>query len=158
MLQISLLEFAKSGMFGPIEVGMLRNEVELALGNPTHISPPSNNTSTADIWKYGDFEFHFFDDAVLTIFTDWFEVPQGGPELQIDPWILRARLARSDFEQALNQSNISFKKRPSRHNEDETEIITKGRVCFAFRDRENDWGPSGLCAFHTIGERTVGNE
>lgn len=137
-------------MFGPVEVGTQRNTVQVALGDPTDLGLPPTTLATADIWKYGDFEFHFFDDTVISIFTDWFEVPTAGPALKIDPWILHAGLVRSDFQQALTQADLPFTVRPSRHNEDETEIITAGDVCFAFRNRENEWGSAGLCAFHTL--------
>ena len=149
MLRISLQEFARSGSLGSIKPGTCRSDVMGFFGQPSDWGLPPTTIDAADIWKYGDFEIHFLDDSVWMIFTDYFDVPRGGDTIDIDPWILRSGLDCADLQNALNASDISFTSQPNRHNVDETDIITIGRVYFTFREKDNEFGPSGLCAFHT---------
>ncbi len=149
MLRVSLREFARTGAFGSVMPGTVRSDVFRLLGQPSDWGLPPKKLNTAEIWKYGDIEIHFFRDSVWMIFTDYFDVPRGGDSFELDPWILRAGLDCDAFQNALNASNISFILQPNRHNIDEKDIITAGRVYFTFREKDNESGPSGLCAFHT---------
>ena len=108
MPKVSLLEFARTGNFGPLRAGNDRSKVLEVLGTPPTWGPSKETIDTAPIWKFGDFEFHFSGDYLFMIFTDWFEVPTGGNQIQLDPWILHAELMREDFEAALSNEGIPF--------------------------------------------------
>ena len=155
MSKVSLLEFARTGAWGPLRAGNDRGKVCEVLGEPPLWGPSEETIETATIWKYGDFEFHFLDDYLTTIFTDWFEVPNAGDAIEVDPWILHVELMLEPFKGALRNEGISFATSPNKYkNPDEWDVITAAGTLFTFRERDNDYGPAGLCAFchHNWGE------
>ena len=149
MVDASLLDFARTGAFAEIEVGHERSHVEAILGRPNDWGIAPEPIETAQIWKYGDIEFYFHDHELWMIFTDSFDVPTGGPSIALDPWIVRYGMSRQAFENALQASGIGFTTIANRHNEDETDLTTQTMVTFTFRERQNEYGPAGLCAFQS---------
>lgn len=155
MAKVSLLEFARTGAWGPLRAGNDRAKVREVLGEPPLWGPVEETIETATIWKYGDFEFHFLEDYLTTIFTDWFEVPTAGGAIDLDPWILREGLQCKVFEDALRKEGISFSTGPNRYkNPGEWDVVTDAQSVFTFREEENEFGPEGLCVIyhHNWGE------
>lgn len=93
-MKVSLKDFVRTGRFGSVALGQSRADIRGHLGEPDDTSAPTRKRRTPQIWKYGDFEFHFLDhaDALAMIFIDQFEVPAGGKTVSVDPWILRRSL------------------------------------------------------------------
>jgi hypothetical protein len=116
-LQISVLDFIRTGAFGPARLGMKREELETALGRPEGSGcGKSPGYSKAAIWTYGAFEFHFTpDDELWLIFTDHldevaYETDRRSHDL--DPWILgelgKDIPTRCQVEEALRDEQIAF--------------------------------------------------
>lgn len=110
-MKVSLKELIETGCFGPVRLGMNREEVESSLGAPDDVGGTSRKYRKPSIWKYGDIELHFVlrADSLFLIHLDGFDVPTGGKSINLDPWVIRGTLALSDAEQHLSRSGIEYK-------------------------------------------------
>ncbi len=79
-----MLELVRSGMFGPLRHGMTREELRHLLGAPP-LWGTQQSEDHADIWRYGDIEFHFDKLEVSFIFSDQENLTGGSSALEIDP-------------------------------------------------------------------------
>ena len=114
MVSISLKDFAVTGAFGPVTLGYVREALEVALGEPEATGGESRKHRRPNIWKYGDVEF-FFDRVggeLDMIHIDRFNGSGGTPEgwggLQLDPWVIRAGLAREVFIHAVEDAGCDY--------------------------------------------------
>ena len=124
MAEINLLEFFKTGQFGPVRIGMTRRQVKILIGLPDNYSAP-------DIWEYGGVELHFDsakstnpDNHQLTRIT-FNPIYLAAPEkwqTDISPWVFGSYFGptRQELKQALMQAAISYveAKQPSSQNQE----------------------------------------
>lgn len=86
-IAVSMLDFLRTGEFGPLKLGTSRTELQGCLGNPENWGPYQKAQQHAAVWKYGDIEFYFDDSGTLwIIFSDHVEVLNGGKAIDLDPW------------------------------------------------------------------------
>ncbi len=112
MISVSMMEFLRTGAFGPIHLGMPRTDVEEILAPPNAMSTTTSDNGLPAIWKYGDIEMHFEpNDNLSSIYTDEFDVPSGGQAIDLDPWILRRGIPWSEVEPQLAARHISYSER-----------------------------------------------
>ena len=57
-MKASLKELIESGGFGPVKLGMTREEVESSLDAPDDVGGTSRKYQKPSIWKYGDIELY----------------------------------------------------------------------------------------------------
>lgn len=139
LITVSLQEFARTGRFGPIQPGMLRDELKSILGEPDCWGGPNaESTHTADIWKYGDIEFYLWKtDVLYQIHSDDFtgdnETPTGRNRMLVDPWIVRGFMDHRDFEKALRQLAIPHSIERCRFVPTMLNITTDCGACFRFQ-------------------------
>jgi hypothetical protein len=96
---ISLKDFALTGNFGPVRIGMSKNEVIQLLGRPS--GEATLNAGHVDV-QYGNYEF-FFDrgNVLYAIQNDRCDpkfpkmVEFRNRRFKIDPWVLRAPLTHT---------------------------------------------------------------
>lgn len=102
--------FLASGSLGPIGLGAERSFVETTFGPPDDFDAESQGPQSAQIWKYGDVEFHFDSDRVWLIHIDRFSGsdarPAGNAGLELDPWVTADGLPLDAFVDALKQSGL----------------------------------------------------
>lgn len=114
MIDINVLDFLRTGKFGPLALGMTREDVLDFLGPPDDYSVPRRRRRTSDILKWGDFEFYFSgaQDCLTTIFMDTFTgpsgTPQGGSRLRLETWVLREGLPRKEFEEQAKSAGLTL--------------------------------------------------
>ena len=125
----SLEDFARTGQRGPLAVGRTRDEVLKSLGAPSDFSA-EKTVQQSTIWKYGDVEGYFADDVVWLLHFDWFDVPNGGPTLRIEPWVVRRGLPLNELEDALRRSSIAFSAARDPANPDCVKVVTSAGVAF----------------------------
>lgn len=135
MINISLLEFIKTGNFGSLRERVGREEILALLGPPDEFScNPSEEESVyvllpgggseyrpateprerdhAGIWFYGDFEIHFTKRAVdavaWMVYTDHFDQTElsGGASLKVDPWVIEKGLRLDSFLEQLKEAQL----------------------------------------------------
>lgn len=109
---VRLEEFLRSGEFGPVRIGMSRDQLLLTLGEPERLGGTSSSQPVPLIWKYGDVEFHFDlrTGLLALVYADSFSTPRGALGLQVEAgWLLGglgldeglARLASADLAHAM---------------------------------------------------------
>lgn len=103
---VSMLEFLRTGNFGPIKLGMPHSQLFLLLGFPSKYS----NASLSFSWVYGNIEFHFHESGFLwLIHSDYFRpVPNAGTNVEIDNWILCFGTPLTNVERELTKQGIKF--------------------------------------------------
>lgn len=146
MVGVSLLEFARSGTFGPVGLGLDRRRTVRLLGAPDEWGAPFKSFKKAAIWKYGTTEFHFSRDVIWLIHSDDFDVPDGGSRLDLEPWVLHRGMALSALERAMTAAAIPRRIEPCRYEPGAVVLTTAPGVRFVFT--ETDHSPAlGLSAF-----------
>ena len=110
MVEVSLKELIQSGNFGPIQLGMNREQVKSFLVEPDDWSVGSRKYSQPTILKYVDVEFHFDprDGDLWLIHLEEFDAPSGGKMVKLDPWIIRASVTVSEVEEYLSRNGIWY--------------------------------------------------
>jgi len=61
-------KFASTGDICPIQLGMSRNDLRAAFGEPDDVGGTAREHSGPAIWVYGGLEFHFDDAACGELF------------------------------------------------------------------------------------------
>ena len=133
MIYVSLLDFMRSGRFGPVVLGATRERLRRRLGEPDALGGTSRRQRVPTIWKYGDVEFHFGREAdrLWMIFMDDFQVPSGGSRFGVDPWIIDRGLPLGELKRQLRALDVTYEV-----NQDEAagarELVTPGGVHLAY--------------------------
>ncbi len=111
-IAVSMQDFLRTGQFGPVRLGLSRRQLRGLLGEPENWGPTPRAQHNAGIWKYGDIEFffHFQEDTLTTIFADHIEKFQGGPAIEIDPWIFHGGLLGADALDQFSAASIAFER------------------------------------------------
>jgi hypothetical protein len=117
---------------------MSRGEVRDALGPPTDWLA-GKRVERSPLWKYGDVEL-YFDDAhkLRRIHFDWFEVPTGGPTLELHPWVIRRGLPLPELEAALRAEDIPYDSARDKYNPECVRAVTAARVDFLVQVEGDD--------------------
>lgn len=108
-IQIDLLEVFKSGKFEFIKPGQARGWILNNFPDPDDYTA-GETLLTSDIWRYGNIEFHFHEDRLIHIFTDYITSLDGGENIEIKKWILEESvpLTVQFVTQRLISERISF--------------------------------------------------
>ena len=155
---VSLLDWLRTGCFGPLRLGQTRAAVALFLGPPDDVGGTSRRYRRPTIWKYGDFELYFSPggDALSGIQTDTFTMPHGGPHVQIDPWHLRNGVAQQTIAKALISAGITYRSTAPPHLSGTTQLTTSSGVWLHFAAESIDTRETGgLCAMGQSARTTV---
>ena len=117
MLSISLVEFFRTGQFGPVRLGMTRQEVYDFLGEPDGYGSPNTHLMEARVWLYDAIELHFSDaeaSPLWLIFSDHLSYPDwwGTSErVELDAWIFAGgrQPSKKEIENNLAEINLPYK-------------------------------------------------
>ncbi len=131
-MRASLKEFLRDGRFGSIELGAGRAAIEQLLGLPEAWEAKAHNYQQANIWKFGDIEFYFQNDALWMIFMDDFKVPTGGNKIDLDAWAISAHLTCSQAEAHLSSAAIPYQKGNFPYTDNGVRLITGAGTLLAF--------------------------
>lgn len=139
MVPVSLREFLSTGRFGPVGLGATREAVRRAFGPPDDRDARARTDEAAGIWKYGDIELHFGkgggDASLWLVYADAFSVPQGGPNIDLDPWILSRALCQHVAEAELTAAGVAYTSGRYDWDEDAEEIRTSAGVSLIFEGK-----------------------
>lgn len=159
-VSISLLEFFRTGLFGPLSLGMPRAQVEAALGAPDDYAVLSRRASRqhrpeehwkySKIWRYGGVELMFDgQDDLWGVHIEHLArvVPAGGEKMRLDPWILRPGLSVAEAEAALQAQQITYRLRPDPFDNALVHLAleTGPLLYFVVSDGQDTAEPGGLC-------------
>lgn len=120
-MKIHLKDFALTGHFGPVKIGMKKDNVLEILGNPDHEEAFSTGST---VILYGSYEFYFdTESATLTaIQNDHLQaidfnnegcIPFKNDKFEIDTWFLKSNqnINRSEVKALLEADGISFQEK-----------------------------------------------
>ena len=126
-IEISIFDFFKYGKFDYIT---LEQTKEWILNN--FPDPDSQSKyKWGDIWQYGNIEFTFSENKLVSIFSDKFDNFNGGDNLLIDNWILDEKDSNLiHILKILNENNIDYKKKT--FNSDNIKITLESGVTLCF--------------------------
>ena len=108
-ISVSLRDLILKETFECVRLGVTKEWLSKNFPEPDgYLADESAETS--NIWRYGNLEFHFYKDILYMIFTDYVEYVDGGPKLDLDPWILKSGESSflMDWVQLLTQENRDF--------------------------------------------------
>lgn len=114
IVHVTLEDFLRTGVFGPIKFGMSREELRLILGEPDYCHQRRKDKHPT-LLQYGDFEFYFLssqDNRLCTIYLHHFNDIKGNERLNVESWGLKGRMPLSEVEEKLSASGISFQHTP----------------------------------------------
>jgi hypothetical protein len=108
-IEISLFDFFKYGKFDCIKLGQTK---EWVLNNFPDADSQYEN-KPFDILKYGNIEFHFYNNILFLIFSEEFGNFNEGKSLIIDKWILKKpnKLKLLNVLEKLNENGIDYEKK-----------------------------------------------
>jgi hypothetical protein len=146
IINVSLKEFLRTGIFGTIKFGMSSHKIQELLGTPDFVFTGSRSTKPTG-FEYGDVEFYFIstkDNRLCAIYLDEFDVPKGNQILNIDAWQLRSGKSQAEIETALIQAGIKFQ--PTKMPDPTMNgIVTEGGVQLGFIFEADEFSaPKGL--------------
>jgi hypothetical protein len=84
--------FASTGDICPIRLGMFRDELRAAFGEPDDVGATSRKRPRGAIWVYGGLEFHFDPGAGDELFLIYRDTPEGVVETSLSRLQLDAEL------------------------------------------------------------------
>ena len=108
---VSLQEFAKTGAFGPVKLGMTQSDIRFLFGEPDAEGGTSRKRRRPSIWKYGDYEFTF-ERRTWTLALIHFEPKcgqQDGTQFTVDPWVFMRDVTYPQLIQGLEQEDLVWK-------------------------------------------------
>ena len=117
-IQVDIRNFFLSGKFDFLELGQTQVWILANFPDPDWYDESAFRYRKNDIWRYGEWEFHFADGRLNMIYTDCFQNKtdgcklSGGVALDLDAWILNdaANLTLQKVIYELNQNDIDFEK------------------------------------------------
>lgn len=111
-ITVSMLDFLRTGQFGPVHLGISRDQLRDYLGEPEAWSlgssrHPTRTPARAAVWKYGDVEFHFNGNTLVLIFADHVRILKGGEAIDLNPWVLSGKATVKQVLSDLEAAQIS---------------------------------------------------
>jgi hypothetical protein len=109
-ITIDLLEFVKSGQFDFIKLGQTKEWILQNFPDPDGFDD-SAAVYAHPIWRYGNIEFHFSQNELTSIYSDYIDELSGGSSLELKKWIFSVpqNLTLPYVMEQLNQQRIDFK-------------------------------------------------
>lgn len=109
MIEISLLNFIKTGKFGSVEIGQSIEYIKSTFPQPDDIWDADNDTY---IWRYGVFEFHFISGELTLLWCDNLSFLENPDKKQyvMDKWLLDEpnKMTFSYFCFLLEQEGVNY--------------------------------------------------
>jgi hypothetical protein len=138
-VQLSLVQFLRTGNLGPIRLGMTAVEVEAVLGKPDATGNTSRKHRWPSVWRYGDVEFGFDPKQRLLVYLS--VVPPidstGGTRfnqnVRLDTFGVDGSTSPDRLEHLLAAHNVPYVRRQSPEAEEGYELLVSGQVLAIFR-------------------------
>jgi len=110
LIKIDLKKFFKLGEFDFVKLG--KTKEWLTYNFPYPDDHDEDSLESASIWRYGNVEFHFDNDKLTMIFSDYLYGLEGGEGLELDLWFLTSQepLTLIDVMIELHKEKIEYRK------------------------------------------------
>jgi hypothetical protein len=102
-----MIDFLRTGAFGPLTLGASREHVRRAFGEP---ETASSGIRLPAVFRYGDFEFHFAPrtDVLHRIRSERFGRFHAGDQVELDPWWMGTEATLEQAQGELANVGISL--------------------------------------------------
>lgn len=133
--------FFKYGKFDFIKIGKSKEWILNNFPDPDFLerNPEIRNSP---IWNYGNLEFHFEQDTLFMIFSDYIEELNGGKSLKLNKWFLNKtdELTLIEVIKKLIDEKINFKKKSNEIGQFSVRLKLESGVILGFtlREKENE--------------------
>ncbi|WP_422107784.1 hypothetical protein [Winogradskyella sp.] len=87
-IKIDLFEVFKSGKFDFIRIGKDKNWILKNFPEPDEYEA-GKTLESSRVWRYGNIEFHFENNLLTQIFTDYIDSLDGGENIELGKWIFK---------------------------------------------------------------------
>jgi hypothetical protein len=141
IVEVDILEFLRTGSFGPVGFGMSRAQLEELLGPADDVGIAFRKDKHPTIFKYGDIEFYIdsAQDRLYAIHSDYFTILEGNARLQLEMHGIDSRTTFSQTKEILHRASIRFSEQVNAFGI--SELVTEGNVTLGFGDDEFDDEP-----------------
>jgi len=134
MYRIDLLDFLRTGEFGPVKIGMTREQVVHELGTPTDVSSDAEGS----IYLYGSVEMGFIAGRLKFIHLHRFrDRPHGTRTCHIISDGFRKWMSLKDAKSLLHEHGIDFNEKKDPWNPGQL-LITRAGVELYFDKKDRD--------------------
>lgn len=123
--------FLQKSKFPNIQETSTQKGLLKIFGKPNAIL--GENIENADILRFGNIEFHFFDHSLFLIFSDNFETPKLEENIAEE---ITHGMKIENFEKVLCENNISYETKNWDFDKRYKVIETEGKVEFYFLEVE----------------------
>jgi hypothetical protein len=150
-LCVSLVDFLRTGLFGPVVLGATTDVVQGLIGADSSVVDEyrsefrnSRGRIKGWVWKFGDIEFHFDSEEVLwLIHADDFKQPTAIPPIELDPGWVHGGQGFEQITELLNKDAIAWREARSLDDHSRRIQLDSGvHLTFAEKDGLSSW--SGL--------------
>ena len=138
IVTVDILEFLRTGSFGPVGFGMSRAELKQLLGPADDVGITSRKDRYPTIFKYGDIEFYInpAQDRLYAIHSDYFTFLQGNARLQLQMHGIDSTTTLSQMKELLQSAAITFSERVDQF--EGKRLVTQGNVVLGFGEIASD--------------------
>ena len=107
-LPIDLKTFFLEGKFDYVRPGRSKEWLLHNFPDPDHMPEVVRDP----IWLFGNIEFHFHQDELWMVFSDYLDDLQGGPSLELDRWFLEPGTTKTlvEVQAILNEAGADYQK------------------------------------------------
>lgn len=139
MLQynINILDFIKKGVFGEILVGDTKEEIINKISTPDDYAA-GKSLKKAKIWRYGNIEFHFYEQILNSIFSDYLEKLEGGRQLVLYKWIFdKQPVTLQNVIDSLEKESINYSRSLNSLSQIELKILESNVKLIFVQENDN---------------------
>lgn len=143
MIAVSLRDFLRTGTFGPVQLGLSREQVQQRIGLPDATGGTSRKYRIPAVWKYGDIELYYERgaDRLIGIYMDDFETLSGGTSIDLDAWLVQGGWPLEEARQALVEAELGFSEQPWNGEPEGTLLVTVAGVHLGFIGEQRECCP-----------------
>ena len=136
-MNVSMLAFFQTGLFGNLTLGKTKEWVRDNFSFPDG-DPSLKAHKRANIWLYGNIEFHFHENELYLIHCDHVSTLNGGHKIDLDKWIFEdpTVLYLPHITKALTKQQIAFSSREVPHFQQIELTLMPSKVKLFFDDTE----------------------
>lgn len=132
-LTIDLEVFFKTGKFDYVKLGHTKEWIINNFPNPDGFDRDFTVYEN-DVWLYGNIEFHFNNDVLFLIYSDYINNLSGGISLELKKWFIDNPKLRNfkDFTSLLNDYHINYSKTSSQKESNTVSLNLESGVKLGF--------------------------
>lgn len=151
-ITIDFKEFLSAGKFDFLKHGKTKEWVINNFPDPDDFDDVPEIYKD-DIWCYGNIELHFHKEELFLVFSDYINILDGGPSLELKKWFLGNEKTPTLIEviSELNKEHIDFEKTTRSTGEIiELKLVSGVKLSFLLEEKEDESSSDHLKRYDSI--------